>query len=90
MSGSTGEKKSSLATDFLISAQFWGSSEVNHNFSFQSGLLDDLPLEASFLTASLDGAQKRLEEKESQFEEEKETAKRWVVEGQKQQNNQRQ
>ena len=30
----------------------------------QSGLLDDLPLEGNFLTASLDGAQKRLEEKE--------------------------
>merc|ERR1712194_172158 len=42
--------------------QNFGSSRLQK--FMQSGFLDDLPLEANFLTKSLDGAQKRVEERD--------------------------
>merc|ERR1712176_147803 len=59
--GDPGRSRFFLSLEDSLFKNF-GSSQLQ-NF-MQSGLLDDLPLEASFLTASLDGAQKRIEEKE--------------------------
>jgi len=42
--------------------QNFGSSRLQR--FIQNGFLDDLPLEANFLTTSLDGAQKRIEERD--------------------------
>lgn len=59
--GDPGRSRFFLSLEDSLFKNF-GSSQLQK--FMQSGLLDDLPLEASFLTASLDGAQKRLEEKE--------------------------
>lgn len=59
--GDPGRSRFFLSLEDSLFKNF-GSSQLQK--FMQSGLLDDLPLEASFLTASLDGAQKRLEERE--------------------------
>merc|ERR1712238_211324 len=59
--GDPGTSQFFLSLDDSLFQNF-GSSRLQK--FMQSGFLDDLPLEANFLTKSLDGAQKRVEERD--------------------------